>query len=265
MTQNVNAGTPYTAGIILGSSTALQATAGATGAKTPSVGVADPGATHILALKGSGGSSNTLTINKPAGVVQNDVMIASISVGPSTATIAPPSGWALVRRMDNANGTSNSLAVYSKVAGAAEGASYDWTFSSGNTGAAGGIMAFSGADPVLETDSGVNTASGTASATNSVTTALSNTMIVTSHGIGSASTWTPPTGMAETVDATGGSAALEMNYVLQSAAGASGTKTASATVVGTGNAHILALRRVLGAFNAFETSTAAGATSGFIK
>ena len=249
-------------------STVVQATAGATGAKTASVCsvCTGPGTTHILALRGvgGGGGSNTLTINKPAGVAQNDVMIASITVGPSTVTITA-AGWTLVRRTDNANGTSNSLAVYSLVAGAAEPASYNWTFSAGNTGAAGGIMAFSGADPVLETDSGVNTASGTASATNGVTTALANTMIITSHGIGSASTWTPPTGMAETVDATGGSAALEMNYVLQSAAGASGTKTATATVVGTGNAHILALRRVLGAFNAFETSTAAGATSGFIK
>ncbi|HYR14086.1 MAG TPA: DUF6701 domain-containing protein, partial [Mycobacterium sp.] len=162
-------------------------------------------------------------------------------------------------------GTTNSLAVYNKLAGAAEPASYDWTFSAGNTGAAGGIMAFSGADPVLETDSGVNTASGTSSATASVTTALANTMIITSHGIGSSSTWTPPGGMSETVDATGGSAALEMNYVLQVAAGASGAKTATATVAGTGNAHIIALRRVLGAFNAFETTTPAGSTSGFIK
>jgi hypothetical protein len=248
----------------------LQAAAGATGIKTATASGPSPtygGLTHILALRpaASGGSSNTLTINKPAGVVQNDVMIASISVGPNTITITPPSGWALVRRTDNANGTSNSLAVYSKVAGAGEGASYDWTFSSGNTGAAGGIMAFSGADPVLETDSGVNTGSGTSSATNAVNTAFANTMIITSHAIGSASTWTPPAGMTETVDANGGSASLEMNYVLQSAAGGSGTKSATASVAGYGNAHIIALRRVLGAFNAFETTTAAGSTSGFIK
>src|SRR5207247_5544398 len=129
---------------------------------TNGAGTSYPGTTHILALRGVGaGGSNTLTINKPAGVVQNDVMIASISVGPSTVTITPPAGWTLVRRTDNASGTSNSLAVYKLLAGAAEPASYSWTFSPSNTGAAGGIMAFSGADPVLETDSGVNTASGT--------------------------------------------------------------------------------------------------------
>ena len=266
MTQSVLTASPYTAGITLSHFYVLQATAGATGTKTATSAASARGATHILALKGSSGAaSNTLTINKPAGVAQNDVMIASIAVGPSTVTITPPAGWAPVRRTDNSSGTSNSLAVYSLLAGASEPANYSWTFSPSNTGAAGGIMAFSGADPVLETDSGVNTASGTSSATASVTTALAKTMIITSHGIGSASTWTPPGGMSETVDATGGSAALEMNYVLQGTAGPSGAKTATATVAGTGNAHIIALRRVLGNFNAFETTTAAGATGGVIK
>ena len=71
--------------------------------------------------------------------------------------------------------------------------------------------------------------------------------------------------MAETVDAMGGLQTLEMNYVLQSAAGPSGAKSATASTQVAGNAHILALRRVLGAFSAFETTTAAGSTSGFIK
>jgi len=249
-------------------SNVLQATAGATGTKTATASGAGTygGLTHILALRGaSGGGSSTLTITKPAGVAQEDVLIASIAVGPNTVTITPPAGWGLVRRMDNTSGTTNSLAVYNKLAGAAEPASYDWTFSAGNTGAAGGIQAFSGADPTIEVENGQNTASGTSSATPSVSTALVNTMIITSHGIGSASTWTPPAGMAETVDANGGSAALETNYVLQAAAGLSGAKSATATVAGTGNAHILALRRVLGSFNAFETSTAAGAITGVLK
>jgi len=271
MTENITFGMNI-AGMSIESNTVVQATAGATGVKTASTGHTpsgqfDPANTHILALRGvGGGGSTTLTITKPAGVAQNDVMIASIAVGPNTATITPPAGWALVRRMDQASGTSNSLAVYSKLAGASEAASYDWTFSAGHTGAAGGIQAFSGADPTIEVENGQNTASGTSHATPSVTTALNNTMIITSHGVGAATTtWTPPSGMSETVDANGGSAALETNYVLQAAAGASGAKSATATVAGTGNAHILALRRVLGSFNAFETSTGAGSISGVIK
>ena len=52
----------------------------------------------------------TLTINIPAGTVPNDVMVASVAFRPNTATVTPPAGWALVRRMDNAAGTGNSLA-----------------------------------------------------------------------------------------------------------------------------------------------------------
>jgi MSHA biogenesis protein MshQ len=254
-------------GTTMAGDTAVQATAGATGTKSAGLtnSVVYPGTTHILALRGiGGGGSTTLTITKPAGVVQNDVMIASISVGPSTATIGAP-GWTLVRRMDNTNGTSNSLAVYSKVAGASEPASYDWTLGAGHTGAAGSIMAFAGADPVIEAENGQTTASGTSHATPTVATAYANTMLVASYGIGATSTWLPPVGMTETVDAQGGSQALEVSYVPQAAIAGSISKTATSSGTGTGNAHILALRRVTGAFNAFDTATALGALSGNIK
>ena len=90
-------------------------------------------------------------------------------------------------------------------------------------------------------------------------------MIITSYGVGATSTWTQPAGMNETADAQGGSQALEMNWVLQAAPASNIVKTATSSSTGYGNAHILALRRVLGSFNAFETSTAAGAITGVIK
>src|SRR5437773_11128404 len=90
-------------------------------------------------------------------------------------------------------------------------------------------------------------------------------MIITSYGVGATSTWTYPAGMNETADAQGGSQAFEMNWVLQAAPASGISKTATSSSTGYGNAHILALRRVLGSFNAFETSTTAGATLGVIK
>ncbi len=72
------------------------------------------------AAASSAAASGALTINKPTGTVQGDVMVASISVRPNTATITAPSGWTLVRRLDNTNTTANSLAVYYKVAGSSE-------------------------------------------------------------------------------------------------------------------------------------------------
>jgi hypothetical protein len=208
----------------------------------------------FVAASSAGAASGvlTLTINKPTGTVQNDVMIASIGVRPNTAAITAPSGWTLVRRIDNANSAANSLAVYSKVAGASEPASYSWTFNT-STGSAGGIQTFTGVDTTtpIDVEDGQNTASGLTHATPDVTTTVANTMIVTSHSFASAATWTPPTGMTEGFDVASlavpnlGGQSTEGNFALQSAPGPTGTKTATASNdADVGNTHILALTPV---------------------
>ena len=257
----------------------LHAAAGATAAKqaTPTPDD-DEGNAHILALRPA--LQSTITINKPVGTVQNDVMIASIGFSPNTLTIPTvPAGWTLVRRVDNANANANSLAVYRLAAGAAEPASYTWTFSAAGY-LAGGILTFSGVDIAAQVDveNGNCTQQGSCAtatlshATPSVATAVTDTMLVTSHTYSSAGTWTPPGAMTEAVDVQHGSQSLGANYVLQAATGATGAKTAAASIqADVGNAHILALRPAappppsVGGFNAYETSTAAGAIAGVIK
>jgi MSHA biogenesis protein MshQ len=250
----------------------IQPAAGATGQKTATNSDSDPstGSTHILALRPA---TPGLQINKPAGTVQNDVMIASIGVRPNTVTITAPSGWTLVRRVDNGTtGNYNSLAVYRKLAGASEPASYTWTFSA-STPAAGGIQSFSGVDPgtPVDVENGQSTSNGLTHATPSVTTSVSNTMIVTSHTYSSSYTWTV-SGVNESFDARSEPAdsdngqSIVGSYVLQGTAGATGAK--SATAAGgsdSGNTHILALRPITNGSNAYETSTPAGATTGVIK
>jgi len=204
---------------------------------------------RAAASAGAPSDTLTLTISKPAGAVLCDVMIASIAVRPDTATITPPAGWTLVRRVDNASATANSLAVYYKVAGASEPASYSWSFST-STGSAGGILAFSGVDTTnpINVENGQTTDNGLSHATPSVTTTAANAMLVSSHTFASAATWTPPAGMSEAVDQASiavpnaAGISLEMNYVLQAAAAATGAKTATASNdANVGNAHILAL------------------------
>ena len=51
--------------------------------------------------------TTALAIGLPAGTIQNDVMIASVGVQPSTTTITAPAGWTLVRRIDNGSATTN--------------------------------------------------------------------------------------------------------------------------------------------------------------
>lgn len=202
------------------------------------------------ASAGAPSGTLSLTINKPSGTVEGDVMIASIAVRPDTAAITAPADWALVRRVDNANPNANSLAVYYKVAGASEPADYTWTFST-STGSAGGIQSFLGADQgnPISVENGQNTASGLTHATPSVITTVNNTMLVTSHAFTSSATWTPPGGMtevfdvaSETVPAASG-ISIEGNCVIQAAAGATGAKTATASNdADVGNTHILALK-----------------------
>jgi subtilisin-like proprotein convertase family protein len=211
----------------------------------------------------------TLTINKPAGTVQNDVMIAAIGVQPRTATITAPAGWTLLRRSQQNAGTSNELATYYKVAGASEGASYSFTLST-STGAAGGIVSFSGVDidDPIDIENGQVTASSLNHAAPTVTTTSTSDMVVTAHTIASSVTWTPPAGMTEAVDVASaalGNAgqSLEINYVTQAAIGATGTKTAVANAnADSGATDTITLRAAYQSFFAFGFSDGTADGSG---
>jgi RHS repeat-associated protein len=234
-------------GMSIEASYVLQTPTGASGAKTATAasGAAE-GNTHILALRPT---SPIVTISKPAGMVENDVLIAALGFRPSSATITPPSGWTLVRRVDNngSGGAQSSLAVYRKVAGASEPASYAWDVT-GAFGAAGGIQAFLNVDTAnpVNVENGQATAASLSHATPSVTTTSPNTMLVTAHSYGSPTTWTAPTGMTEAVDTLAGGHSLIASHVLQPPAAATGAKTATADGtsldVDQGTTHILALR-----------------------
>jgi MSHA biogenesis protein MshQ len=223
------------------------------------------GITFRSAASASAASGN-LVVNVPSGTVASDVMVASIAVRPNTATITAPAGWTLQRRTDNANATASSLAVYYRVAGAGEPASYTWTLSA-NTGSAGGIQTFSNVDTSnpVDIENGQNTASALTHTSPTVTTTLTNTMLVTSYEFASSATWTPPGGMTETVDTASlavpnaAGISLEANYATQAAAGATGTKTATASNdADVGNADTLALRPLI----TFRAASSAGAASG---
>jgi len=271
MTESFDVASPApnnAAGQALEGSRVVQAAAGATGAKTATVGGnADTGATHILALRPSGTS---ITIARPATAIENDVMIAAIGITPTSVTVTPPSGWTLIRRTNNAGGVTNSLAVFMKVATATEPGSYYWPFSAAAT-AVGGIQAFAGVDTsnAIDIENGQTTPSATTHATPNVATTVANTMVVTHHTYSSSQNWTPPGGMTESFDqrSAGASAtgqSIEGNRVLQAAAGATGVKTATAAGGGGsadfGNTHILALRPQ--ATNDIDLPTPAGTAAG---
>ena len=163
--------------------------------------------------------------------------------------ITPPAGWTLVRRIDNANAPSNSLAVYRRTATAGEPGSHTWAIAGGEF-LVGGIQGFSGADTAnpLDVENGQSTPSGTTHSTPSVTTTVANAMLVTAHTYASSRTWTPGAGLTEGFDQPSGAnsatgQSISGNYQLQAAAGATGAKAATAAGnADDGNTHILALR-----------------------
>jgi galactose oxidase-like protein/glyoxal oxidase-like protein/Kelch motif protein len=208
------------------------------------------GAVNFRAASSAATTSGTLVVARPASTVKNDVMIASIGVRSSTATITAPAGWTLVRRVNNSRASANALAVYRKVAGAVEPDSYSWTLAR-STHAVGGIQSFSGVDTAspINVEGGRATTSALTHPTSSLTTTVTNTVVVTAHTFSSAANWSPPAGMTEGFDiatpappnSTG--QAIEGNWVRQAAAGATGIKTATASShADGGNTHILALR-----------------------
>ena len=181
--------------------------------------------------------ATSLTITKPAGTTNGDVLIAVISARPNTVTITAPTGFALINRQNNTGGSANAVAMYWKLAASGEPANYTWTISA-NTGNAGGIMAFSGVDnanPINASAGALTAASTTIFSAPSVTTSVTNTMIVTAHEYASSSRWTAPTGMTEAVDVASLAVTDQLgisvlgSYKTQAAAGATGALTATAT------------------------------------
>jgi Domain of unknown function (DUF4082)/Bacterial Ig domain/Fibronectin type III domain len=192
----------------------------------------------------------SLSIDKPVGTLPGDMMVASIAVRASSPTITAPSGWTLVRQTDNTNPTANSLATYYRVEDSPGPTSYSWSFSA-SAGSVGGIQSFSGIDTAnpVDREEGHNTASSLDHAAPTVTTQFTYDMLVTAHAFSSSATFTPPSGMTEAFDVasdaipTTNGESMEGNYQLQSAAGATGTRTAVASNnAGRGNAHMLALK-----------------------
>src|SRR3954451_12371689 len=93
----------------------------------------------------NGAGSTSLTINKPAGVVAGDVMIAAVGANGNTS-ITAPAGWSSTGLYNAAAWTNTGgIQVPFKVAGASEPASYSWALGTTRP-AAGTIVDYIGVD-----------------------------------------------------------------------------------------------------------------------
>jgi len=102
-------------------------------------GAVAPAITFVASAKATGNAS--VTINKPTGTANNDLMIAFVFMDSGlNRTWTPPSGWTEVLDM---NSPPNITVAY-KIAGASEPANYTWS-PSGTGGCAGTIVTYSNA------------------------------------------------------------------------------------------------------------------------
>jgi subtilisin family serine protease len=173
------------------------------------------------ANNGAGGS--TLSITVPAGTSSGDVMLAQVVVQKAGNAIAAPAGWSLVLRQDTSS--SIATATYVKVAGAAEPASYTWTFGTAGE-ASGGIASYIGVNTSTPIDARhAQYNSSTSNVDNSgVTTSTANDMLVYAVGIIVPTTVNVPTGFTEQWRAASNSATTsEMSQELFASTGATGT------------------------------------------
>ena len=219
------------------------------------------GAQNFRSSSGASSLANAVTIQKPAGTVYGDVMIAAVGFRPDGALVSAPEGWTLIRRTNQPSGAPNAQAVYWKAAGEIEPSGYSWTFDT-STGSVGAILTFYNINTIspIHVEGGQATPGGLSHSAPGVTTSVNSAMLITAHSFGSCANWTPPSGMTEAVDVANlavpnaGGISMEVNYAVQGTAGLSGTKTATAS--GDSDAavsHIIALLPRSSTFNAYKT------------
>lgn len=85
-------------------------------------------------------SGTTIDIDKPTGTAENDILFAVVKRLTANTWSTVPTGWTLLASDDDA-GSTTSVDLYYRVAGASEGASYQW-IQSGASRCGGSIYAF---------------------------------------------------------------------------------------------------------------------------
>lgn len=193
------------------------------------------------ASENNGSGSTGLTVPRPTGVAAGDLLLSTVTVGSTTVSLTPPTGWALV--VNASEGTDIRTLVYRRVAGSSEPASYSWTFS-GSARALGAVLAYQGVDPMQP----INAADGYGNATSKTITAPGITtnapayLLVHVAATAVATTITPPSGMTERLEVVGTGLTMSVSDQPRPTAGSTGGRAATAGSAARNVGHCVALR-----------------------
>jgi hypothetical protein len=142
----------------------------------------------LRAVSSASANSTTFSVQAPAGVTPDDVLVAAFQVN-GAGSITPPGGWNLIGSTPSGGDVTTS---YVKVAGPSEPSSYTWSTTAYSNGSIA-ILDYSG----ISTSTPVNAWAGTSGIGNAVAPALTTTAttisVVLATWDGSPSSLTPTT------------------------------------------------------------------------
>ena len=230
---------------------------------TPSAGITQRGSATTAAI-----TSTSVTVNKPTGVVQGDVMIVNIEKEGNNTINAASSGWTVIHGAAiESGGKKRHQTVLYKVAGASEGSNYTFTLGTGTDKGSAAIIAFYGVDvtggylvgggtggPFDVTPGTINApqTNDTIATANAVTTATANAAVImfTSMMDGTASaaysnwTTTSPGSLTELLDYDGSADSIGAAWAIKATTGSTGNGTVSLSANKKWGAILLALKPV---------------------
>ena len=255
-----------------------------------------------IAQRGSATTDNTissgvLTINKPSGVIEGDVLFANIIQSRSSDGTLPnevtSDGWTVISGSNLGSGNTDRVrgTILYKIAGGSEPTNYDFALNNANSNSAAGVVvAFSGVDitgGVLHTGSGTgpfDVAAGTHSVGNSnaiscsaISTSTANAAIIMfahnrdNSGLSSWNTTNPGvlTEIGEIQNSGSDGSTAGIAFEIKSATGSTGNGTASIASSERWGAMLVALKPIppapptpIGCNGQFFVSHGSSGTSG---
>lgn len=179
------------------------------------------------------GASKPPKIDKPTGTKAGDLLIAGLMFEKGgSVTPGAPTGWTLIQRTNQGNNVG--MATYYKIAGSSEPSTYTFSLSSGPKWSIG-ISRIEGADPTNPIDANNGAFGGPSSKADapSITSTVCNALVMAFYTNKKDATWTAAPGTTEVYDKPNNQQGLTSNmmaYYVQPAEGATGTKTATASI-----------------------------------
>lgn len=178
-------------------------------------------------------SGTVITVSKPTGTAEGDMLIAMMSATAGGASITPPAGWTAVG--EGGTASSTRTAVWYRVAGASEPASYNFTVGATMAAGAGLILRYAPqlptTPPAVVDASAMGTLQSPAVAPSVSATENADTLIAL---FSSGTAGSTPTGMTERAaieNLNTGAWAYDQQL---SASGATGSRTWTGSVSGVG-------------------------------